>query len=310
MNNKIMLLLAFALFFFIFCFYALEIQDMENVELLTSESIRRSWMKLLSNRLRMGHPPLYFLLSKLLMISLDHNLVSLYIFPIVIGATGIPLIYFLGREQGLGQGSLLASFFWSIHPAVLYYSRYIRPQIGIVVLCTLYLLVLLRNLEKPKITNKFLLLSLGMAGALWSHLFLFFWLSILFASLLIRKVRKYASKEYWLMIVLALFSQVAVTGIVRVFSGSIKERLEWVKLPTFYDVYKILIQALGAVTGNIHVAGLLWLTPFLGLLSFFIVLYFNNVKKQDASKQEPYRSKTDGTSCLSVHCCLVLSFLR
>ncbi|MFQ5728906.1 MAG: glycosyltransferase family 39 protein [Waddliaceae bacterium] len=271
--GRIVSLFFLSLFLF-FCFYRIQKQDLVNVEFLTSDAVRRSWSELLFNRLQMGHPPLYFFLTKLWVTIFDHNLISLYAFSFVIGAIGIPLIYLLARELGLGRWSGVTALIWCTHPSILYYARYLRPQMGVIMLCTLYLLILLQD----RGLHKWLLLPLGLMGALWSHLFIFFWLGIFGASLLIEKIRNKASREHWFFVVSALTTQILATCLVKGFSGTIEETLGWIKPVTLPRSFEVFIQALGDIEAKIHHPSFFWIIPIFSLLSFIIVFIFNNRK--------------------------------
>ncbi len=252
---------------------------MDVVELLTSETIRKSWFELLGNRLRNGHPPLFFLMSKLWISVTEHTQLLLYTVPIVIGAIGIPLMYLLASELGMGKWAWLASLLWTIHPSILYYSRYLRPQIGVSVLCCSFLLVLLKNLDKPKITNKIFLISFGMLGALWNHLLILFWLGILVSSLMMSKIRKHATKEYWLTIVSAVISHIIVILIVRWFSGPIQDKLEWVKTPTLLGAVEIFMRSLSSLNIKLNEPSYAWFLPIMSIFSILIVKVVVNDNK-------------------------------
>lgn len=260
------------LIYFAFAFYGIGLQDLEVVELLTSEVVQKSWGELLLNRLKMGHPPLYFLATKAWMVPFEHQIFTLYTFVIVIGSIGIPLIYSLARRLGMGKWSWVAALFWSVHPAVLYYARYMRPQVVVLVLCVASLLILLMMLEKPSWKSFTGLVFLGVIGALTSHLLLFFWFGIILASLLLPAVRKQTGRRYWGALVTNIGVQLAVSSIVKSYSGTLNDRLEWIKLPSFRNIFEILIESLSGISAKLKVPSLYWVIPIISVVSFFWVL--------------------------------------
>lgn len=266
----------FFLLYFGFTFYEVAIQDMKTNELITSAVVKKNWGDLILNRLKMGHPPLYFFLTKVWMTPFEYHQVYLYAFTILIGSFGIPLMYLLARQMKMGNWSLIAALFWSLHPAVFYYARLIRPQIFVSVLSIAYLLILLRLLWGHSLREVFALLFLGAIGALVSPLFLFFWISILVTSVIVPAIRKLPGKEYWMVLSSILGIQVVISLFVKYYSGDFPARLGSVKSNGFNRVIETLIEALSGVSTKLHNPSFHWVIPIISLASLFWLLCANN----------------------------------
>jgi mannosyltransferase len=263
------------LIYFGLAFYGIGLQDMEVVELLTTESLQRSWSELLFNRLKMGHPPLYFLMAKAWMIPFGSGQWALYALPAVIGAAGIPLMDSLARRMGMGKWSLGAALFWSVHPAVIYYARYLRPQMIVLVICTSSLLVLLQLLERADWKRYAVFVLLGVLGALTSHLMLFFWIGILGASLMINEVRRIANSWYWLALSGVLAVQIASSVLVKQFSGTLQDRLEWIKLPSVQKIGMIFFETINGFSLRLNEPSIMWFVPLatIGCLIYVAIIH-------------------------------------
>ncbi len=264
------------LIYFAFAFYGIGFQDLKMDEFLTLGVVQKSWEQLIFNRLKMGHPPLYFLATKAWIVPFGNHQCAPYILVIFIGSIGIPLIYLLARQLDMGKWSWVAALFWSIHPAVLYYARLIRPQVVVLVLCVAYLLLLLRMLEKPSWKQFAGLVFLGLIGGLTSHLLLFFWIGIIITSFLLPGVRKLSEKQYWASLVTNIGVQLTVSLIVKSYSGTLNDRLKWIKLPTSKKIFEVLINSLSGISAKLKEPNLHWVIPVIAIASFFWVLMVNS----------------------------------
>ena len=118
-----------------------------------------------------------------------------------------------------------------------------------------------------------------MLGALWNHLLILFWLGILVSSLMMSKIRKQATKEYWFTIVSAVVSHIVVILIVRWFSGPMQDQLEWVKTPTLLRVVEILMRSLSSIYIKLNEPSYIWFLPIVSIFSILIVKVVVNDNK-------------------------------
>lgn len=276
--------------FFCLSYYQLSTQDMDVVELLTSARIRETWDALLINRAKWGHPPLYFSLAQLWVSIFDHNRIDLLSLSIIIGALGIPLSLALGRHLGLNRWAWLVAFVWAIHPTTLFFSRYARPQIGIAVLCCLNLLIVLKIVKRPTALKYTLLYILGLLGALWSHLLLFFWLGVLLASLFCQKIRQSRAHNWWVAMVSILFFHIITSSLCKLFiythNGSY-DTLGWIENPSLTKALSVLMRFFGGMTLPLKKPNYFWILPIVTVTSILIVWSWSIFSKRKQDKHSP-----------------------
>ncbi len=244
-----------------FSLYELRDQDMDSDELTTSRVIRMPTQDLIRERLRKGHPPLYFLLAKGWVTLSGHRASTLVGLSVMIAATSIVLFHLLCRELGLGRWAWAGTLLWGLHPTVIYFGRYARPYAGVdlFIVAGLWLTLLaLRRKDAPSY------LALGAVGALagaWNHLLLLFWAGILLALALIGPLRRDTRRGLWL----ALAVPVAVHGAFLILIASMagSKPIAWIEKPRLLATANLFLELLGGRPLWIKMPGWTWTHPAL-----------------------------------------------
>ncbi len=218
---------------------------------------------------------------------------SLYSLSILIGASGIPVMFYLAREFGLRHEAWLASLLWCIYPSILFYSRFIRPQNGVIVLCSIFLLLLLRCLKHPTVSKFTILAILGILGSFWSHLFLLFWLGVILASASLSKIRNATTRGYWFVTgTICVFHGITLL-LCKYFHNTHYPKFTWLHVPSLKNILGVFIEILAPISKQ--ELGYLWILPILTFLSVLInvgwIYFFQHDRYSTSSDAQALNEK-------------------
>ena len=249
----------FAVYFLVSC-WQIQKQDLDSDEYTSSYTIRTSCAKLIANRLKNGHPPLYFLGLQAWCRVVRQTPARMFFFSALIGAATVGLTVGLGRELGLKRWAWAAGLFMALHPTLVFFARFIRPYGGVVALCCAILWLVLAHLRQPSRAKAGLLLAVGVTGALWNHVPAILWLSIAIGLCAIPALRRRTRADLAGAIAGALVAHGAILWVVVRRAGGTRP-LAWVKLPTFAKTIDRFWELMGGLHVSIMIPGWLWIVP-------------------------------------------------
>ncbi len=232
--------------YFALCLWHLTRQDLVLDELTAIGSLRMPLGEMIPWRLGRGHPPLFFIILWGWVRLLGWHFYSLQALPILISALGIPLVYLIGRELGLGRWAGLAALLWVLHNVTIYYARMVRPYGGMMVMGLAVLWLLLVCLRRPTPGRLWALAGVGVLGAVWNHNVLLVWAGALGAAWLMRR-RLRPPTGVWLAGAAALAAHTAMIGLTAWQAGG-GEPLAWIE-PLHFD--QLADQTMDLLGGNI-----------------------------------------------------------
>lgn len=133
--------------------------------------VRQNWTEMfIAIRLDGVHPPLYYMLQKLLVGFIGRTESDLRLFSVLVYLVGLAFSALLGQRVGGGAGALAAAWFWAYHPAAVLYAREARPYafLAMVSTASLYFFLSAQNNSRKR---ESLLGGLALASGLLIHYF-------------------------------------------------------------------------------------------------------------------------------------------
>ena len=102
------------------------------------------------------HPPLHYLMQKVVFIVFGHTAYVARLFSVVAGTLGVAAIYFLGKEILNKKLGIIVAVITAVNYYALYYSQEARNYIFLFLFATLSFLYLLRLIKRPTRKNSLL----------------------------------------------------------------------------------------------------------------------------------------------------------
>ena len=250
-------------------------QDLDGDELITAQSTsgHLSLRNFFLDRLKNGHPPIYFLLIRGWVGAFGYTSTTLLTFSVLLGAASVLIVYLLARELGLGRWAPAAALFWGMHPTIQFFARYARPYIGILLIFCAVLWLALRALRRQNKRAYGALFFAGFIGSGWNHLMLFLWAGIVLAILTSAPLRRRARPGFWAAMAGIFLSHLFFMALVAwATSAKVGKSFEWIRRPTLVESLSRLAHVAGAVNAKISHPSWQQLLPLLLLAAFILGL--------------------------------------